>query len=317
MAESNQYRLAVRAAGSTDSWQVLRRTDGGPNITTNMTNPNEVDSSGQDSSMLLTSLSVGGDVSIVFSAVSFDLIIQNVMGNQFDAGGVVVIGQNTPQLEFLVTYQDIGTAGRSYVIREANVSQLQLTLSAGAVMSGSFSIVGEDYDADYDASADTFTDETTTKPFNCAQDINSITITSGDDVDISNVCVNTMDITINRNYQDDPCIGHLVAHQFKGTATVSGNISIALTDATFQLLDYSIKEREFTVAIDMDDGDAATETVNKYLFEMFRCKFGVEMPSAGRDAILRPSVTYTALKDPTIGSSIRITRSLDVAPATP
>ncbi len=41
MAESNQYKLSMRLAGSGNPWQVLRRTDGGPGITTNMTNPNE------------------------------------------------------------------------------------------------------------------------------------------------------------------------------------------------------------------------------------------------------------------------------------
>ncbi len=97
----------------------------------------------------------------------------------------------------------------------SNVSQLQLSLSAGEVVSGSFSIVGESYNADYDFSADTFEDETTTKPINAAQDVNELVI-EGDTV--MDVCVNTMDITINRNYQEDPCIGHEVPHQFKGTA---------------------------------------------------------------------------------------------------
>lgn len=312
MAKSNQQDVSVRLAGSGGAWQILRRTDGAPGITTNMENPNEIDSSGQDSSMLLTSISVGGDMSIALSAKTFDVLIQNVFGNEFDASGQLVIGQNTPKLEFLVRYKDIS---RGYLIGEANVSQMQLAIAAGAVLTGSFSLVGEDFDADYDYSGDTFENETTTKPFNCAQDVNSITIQSGDDVDISNVCVNTMNVTINRNYQEDPCVGHLVAHQFKGTATVSGDISIALTQSTFALLDYSIKEREFKLAIDLDDGDAATQTVNKYLLELFRAKFSVEMPSAGRDSILRPSVNFTALKDPTIQSSVRLTRDYDVAPA--
>lgn len=313
MAESNQYRLAVRAAGSTDAWQVLRRTDGGPGITTNMTNPNEVDSSGQDSSMLLTSITAGGTVSIAFSAKTYDLIIQNVMGSDWEIDGTdptlstIIIGQDRPKLEFLVTYQDVGASGRSYMIKDANVSQLQLSISAGQTLTGSFGIVGEDYDADYDPSGDTFTDETTTKPLNCAQDINEISI---DGETLINVCVNTMDVTINRNYQEDPCVGHLVAHQFRGTATVTGNISLALTEETFGLLQQSINEQEFTVKLDMTDGAAG----NNYVFEMFRCKLGVEMPSGGRDAVLRPAVTYTALKDPAIGSSIQISRTLPVTP---
>lgn len=313
MAESNQYRLAVRAAGSTDPWQILRRTDGGPGITTNMTNPNEVDSSGQDSSMLLTSISVGGDVSIAFSAKTYDLIIQNVMGNDWVVDGgdptlsTIIIGQDTPKLEFLVTYQDVGAAGKSYVIKDANISQLQLSVSAGQVLTGSFSIVGEDYVADYDpvAEGDTFTDETTTKPLNCAQDINEISI---EGQALINVCVNTMDVTINRNYQEDPCVGELVANQFKGTATVTGNISLALTEATFGLLQQSINEEEFTVKLDMTDGAAG----NNYVLEMLRCKLGVEMPSGGRDTVLRPAVSYTALKDPVVGSSMKISRTLPV-----
>lgn len=311
MASSNQYQLAVRAAGSTDPWQILRRTDGGPGITTNLTNPNEVDSSGQDSSMLLTSITVGGDVSIAFSAETYDLLIRNVMGSEWVVDGTdptlstIIIGQDTPKLEFLVTYQDVGAAGKSYAIKDANVSQLQLSLSAGEILTGSFSIVGEDYVADYDpaANSDTFTDETTTKPFNCAQDVNQLTI---DGQTLIDVCVNTMDITINRNYQEDPCIGHLVPHQFKGTATVTGNISLALTEDTFSLLGQSINEQEFTVTMDMNDGTAG----NSYLFELFRCKLGVEMPSGGRDSVLRPSISYTALKDPSIGSSIRVSRTL-------
>lgn len=311
MAESNQYRLAVRAAGSTDPWQILRRTDGGPDITTNMTNPNEVDSSGQDSSMLLTSISVGGDVSIAFSAKTYDLILQNVMGNDWVVDGTdptlstIIIGQNTPKLEFLVTYQDVGTAGKSFVVGDANVSQLQLSLSAGQVLTGSFSIVGESFEADYDpaASGDTFTDETTTKPLNCAQDINEISI---EGQALINVCVNTMDVTINRNYQEDACIGDLVAKQFKGTATVSGNVSLALTEETFGLLGQSINEQEFTITLDMNDGTAG----NSYLIELFRCKLGVQMPNGGRDTVLRPAVTYTALKDPAIGSSVQVSRTL-------
>ena len=219
MAESNQQFVAVRLAGSTDPWQVLRRTDGAPGITTNMTNPNEIDADGQDSSMLLTSITVGGDVSIAFSAKTYDLLIRNVMGSEWVVDGVdptlstIIIGQDTPKLEFLVQYQDVGASGKAYKIGDANVSQLQLSLSAGEMVSGSISIIGEDYDADYDFSGDTFTDETTTKPINAAQDINELSIQGQTLID---VCVNTMDVTINRNYQEDPCIGHLVAHQFKG-----------------------------------------------------------------------------------------------------
>ncbi|QFT84973.1 hypothetical protein FIU88_08290 [Halomonas sp. THAF12] len=309
MAESNMYRLAMRLAGSTDPWQILRRTDGGPGITTNLTNPNEVDPDGQDSSMLLTSIDVGGDVSIAFSAITYDMIIRNVMGTDWLVDGsdstlsTIIIGRNTPKLEFLVTYQDVGAAGKSYVIKDANISQMQLSISAGDILTGSFSIVGEGYEADYDASGDTFTDETATKPLNCAQDINQLTLQGEALID---VCVNTMDVTINRNYQGDPCVGELVANQFKGTATVSGNISLALTEATFGLLQQSINEEEFTVTLDMTDGADG----NQYLFEMFRCKLGVEMPSGGRDAVLRPAVSYTALKDSVEGTSIKISRTL-------
>ena len=309
MAESNQYKLSMRLAGSGNPWQVLRRTDGGPGITTNMSNPNEVDSSGQDSSMLLTSITVGGDVSIAFSAKTYDMIIRNVMGSEWVVDGsdptlhTITIGQDTPKLEFLVQYMDVGSAGKAYMIGEANVSQLQLSLSAGEVVSGSFSIVGEDYNADYDFSGDTFEDETTTKPINAAQDVNELVI-EGDTV--MDVCVNTMDITINRNYQEDPCIGHEVPHQFKGTAQVTGNISLALTESTFSLLQQSINEKEFGVRLDMNDGTAG----NSYLIETPRTKLGVEMPSGGRDAVLRPAVSFTALRDSNIGSSVRVSRTL-------
>ncbi|WP_275289180.1 phage tail tube protein [Halomonas elongata] len=309
MAESNQYKLSMRLAGSGNPWQVLRRTDGGPGITTNMTNPNEVDSSGQDSSMLLTSITVGGNVSIAFSAKTYDMIIRNVMGSDWVVDGTdptlstIIIGKDTPKLEFLVQYMDVGAAGKAYMIGEANVSQLQLSLSAGEVVSGSFSIVGESYNADYDFSADTFEDETITKPINAAQDVNELVI-EGDTV--MDVCVNTMDITINRNYQEDPCIGHEVPHQFKGTAQVTGNISLALTESTFGLLKDSINEKEFGVRLDMNDGTAG----NSYLIETFRTKLGVEMPSGGRDTVLRPAVSFTALKDPNIGSFIRVSRTL-------
>ncbi|RKQ97150.1 hypothetical protein C7446_2570 [Kushneria sinocarnis] len=301
MASGNQQRVCVRQAGSDEPWQILRRTDGAPGITTNMEDPNEVDSSGQQNSMMLTSITVGGDTSIAFSASTYDLIIRNVMGSEWQSDGSIVIGQDTPALEFLVAYMDVGSNGVGYLISEANVSQLQLSISAGSALTGSFSVVGEGYNANYDFSGDSFTDETSTKVINCAQDINEIVIDGQSQI---NVCVNSMDLTINRNYQEDACVGHLVAHQDKGTAQGSGSISLALTQDTFNLLEQSINEEEFGIRVDMGDGNG-----NQYLFELLRVKLGVEMPSGGRDAILRPSVNYNALRDATADTFIRITRT--------
>ncbi len=69
--------------------------------------------------MLLTSITVGGDVSIAFSAKTYDMIIRNVMGSDWVVDGTdstlstIIIGKDTPKLEFLVQYMDVGAAGKA------------------------------------------------------------------------------------------------------------------------------------------------------------------------------------------------------------
>lgn len=302
MSESNRIRVAYRAAGSTDDWQVMRRTSGGPALTMNTENSNEVLGDRLVSDLILQSAETGGSLEFEFSATSFDDWLSSAFCKAWSADDPVagtdtlVIGVDDILFDVLLSYQDIN---RHIKFNSMRVGQLDLTAEAAATMTGTLAFVGTDYDADYDPTADTFLPATATRVLR-GVDVGTISM---EGTPMTGTCIPGFTLSLNNNYQAGFCLGSLSpGKQVKGTAEPTGTLTISMTADTFDTWKQLIAQSEMSLEFPFGDGSTS------YTLTIPRLKASGDLPVPGANEIVNWEWNYTALRDAN-GIALQLTRT--------
>ncbi|CAM0069987.1 minor tail protein [Vibrio phage K251 g3] len=106
---------------------------------------NEIRSDRQIADFRLGANQVGGDINFELSYNSFDKLLQGVLlsANWSGSPEAIKCGQERKSFTFVRHFADVLAAGKPYYIyRGVEINQLQLTIAANAMITGTFSVFG-------------------------------------------------------------------------------------------------------------------------------------------------------------------------------
>lgn len=302
MAEANRVRIAYRTAGSSDNWQVLRRTNDALTAGTETVRSDEIRADRMRSGQSVVTLTAGGTLDFEFSAKSFDDMLAAAMCTTWEDDAPAAgesqlgVGTDTVKLDILKSYLD---EGKHVLLEECEVSQFSLTLDSGSKVTGQISYMGTNVDYEYDPSGDTFDDAPTTLMMNSSSNLSSIKV---DGSPLSGMCITSMSLTINNNHQSDQCVGSLYQQHHKGSANITGNKTFRMSANAFDLWAQTITNVPISSSFELGDGDTT------YRFITGKEYLSGDLPSGALDDILSLSLDTVAAVDDT-GEMLLIERT--------
>lgn len=300
MASSSRVRIAYRVAGSTDPWSVLRRTNDGLSIGTETQRSEDVRDDRLRSGQKTTTVTVGGTLDFEFNAANLDIFIAAAMCADW-ATDVLNVGTTVKRFDILKSYMDTGD---NFLFQDCVVGEMSLSMEAGQKVTGQLNFMGEGYDADYDATSDTFTQPTDTLFMDSSNNLGTFQI---DGAPVTGMCFTAMSLAINNGYQTDQCLGELNQRHWVGSADITGSKTVRLSAAGLDLWRNTITSTPIASSWVLTDGDYS------YTFDIGRLFLSGALPSGGLDTILTIPLDFVVAED---GNStmLTITRTVPVAP---
>lgn len=310
MSESNQVVLryipevAYKTTPVDGTWKTIRYTSESLSATPTTTESSEIRTDRMTSDMPKVGLEVGGDVSFEFSATSFDDFIESAMCSTWQVDTPVVgsrqikIGVADSSYSIEKEYADIGTFVDFVGMR---VGTLSLSMAYGEILTGSitFAGAGASTPASSAVGAGTTNPAPTTSVMNASSDFGTIKV----DGVATNMCITSLDLTIDNALRPITCIGKdAPTDQKKGKASITGSAQIHLTVDSFELYKKALANDAIGLEWTVTDG------TNTYSFLIPNAKLsGDTPPSAGLDQDVFLDVSFTGLYDDTEDSSLVIT----------
>lgn len=302
--ESNQVRIAYRlSGGGPTDWKTLRRTNDSLTVGTETTVSDQIRSDRLRGGQKVVTQTAGGTIDFEFTAKDFDEILAAAFMTTWAADTPVTgseqlnVGTSTVELDFLKSYLD---SDKHVLIEKAQVSQLSLSMDAGSKITGQITIAGTTVNAEYAITTDTFAAPGTEIFMDSANNLGSIQI---DDAPITGMCFTSMSLELNNNHSTDQCLGETYQNHHKGSASVTGSITVRSSAAAFDLWKNSINNTPVKLDYTLDDGS------NSYDIEVASGYLAGDLPSGGLDAILSFDLNFTAAVD-NAGKYLSITRTL-------
>lgn len=297
MAESNRVRIAYRAAGGgpTD-WKTLRRTSDSLTVGTETVVSDEIRSDRKRGGQKVVTQTAGGSLSIEFSAKSFDDLIAAAMMNTWQTDSLEV-GTTTVKIDILKSYLD---EGRHVLFEDCEVSSMSLSMDSAAKVTGEFAVMATTFDADYAITTDTFAAAETTLIMDSSNNLGTINV---DGAPLSGMCFTAMGLELNNNHQSDQCLGEVTQNHWKGSASVTGSITVRSSSAAFGLWENSITNTPVKLEYTLSDGS------NSYAIAVEAAHLSGDLPSGGLDAILSFDLSFTAATG-AAGAYLKIDRTI-------
>lgn len=285
MAESNRVRIAYKMSGDpVTAWKTLRRTSDSLTVGTETVVSDEIRSDRKRGGQKVTTQTAGGGISIEFSAKSFDDLLAAAFMSEWSAD-TLEVGTDAVQIDILKSYLD---EERHVLFENCEVSNMSLSMDAGAKVTGEFTVMGTTVDTDYTISTDDFADAETTLIMDSSNNLGSIQV---DGSPISGMCFTAMGLELNNNHQSDQCLGEVTQNHWKGSAAVTGSITVRSSAAAFDLWEKSITNTPVKLEYTLTDG------TNSYDIAVAAGYLSGDLPSGGLDAILSFYLSFTAATD--------------------
>ena len=235
---------------------------------------------------------VSGDIQADLRDTDFDDLIEGAMMSTW-ATNVIKIG-TTPKYFSIEDYAaDIDQAR---LFSGCSVNTLSVNLAPNSMVAGTFGMVGK-----------TMTMSATEKTQDAATDASPFDAYSGD-LEIggaTSAIVTAMDFTLTNGLAPTFVVGDDSAPSLEvGNAVIEGSMSVYFQDDA--MLNRFINETETSLKVTVGDNETTPNTLE---FFFPRCKInsadvGVDGPTSRMIAL-----SFVALRDDTIGTSLRITRS--------
>lgn len=310
MSESNRVVLRYIPEVAYDvtpvdgDWKTIRYTSESLSATPTTTQSSEIRADRMISDMPKVGLTVGGEISFEFSAVSFDDFIESAMCStwQPDTPAVgsrqIKVGLMDSSYSIEKEYADIGKFASFSGMR---VGTMSLSMAYGEILTGSFTFAGAGADTPATSLVGNGTTEpaTTTSVMNASSDVGSVKI----DGVLTDICINSLELTLDNGLREITCIGKdSPKDQKKGTANITGSVEIYLSADSFALYEKALTNSSISLEYTVSDG------TNSYTFLIPNAKLSGEAPaSTGLDSDVMISMEFTALYDTTEDSSLVIT----------
>ena len=280
MSEANRVRIAIRPSGSTDNFQVLNRTDDSlsPNSETERSQAIRADR--KRGGQKVVTQTVGGSLSIEFTADDYDDILAAAMCNAWaedtpTAGtDQLAVGTATTKFDVLKSFLD---EDRHVLMKEMEVSQLQLTMNSGERVTGEITFAGTESDLEFDPSAETFDEPSNNLFMDSSNNISSLQI-DGDPVD--GMVITGMTLNINNNHQSGQGLGSQFQYHDKGSADITGSMTFRFASAAYDLWKNTITNVPVSTSFTLGDG------TTDYTFKAGEQYLSGDLPNGALDSIL-------------------------------
>ena len=169
----------------------------------------------------------------------------------------LTIGSTKKPLTIEKTFTDLTT--KALIYRGCMVSQMDLSIEYGALVSGSFQTMGTDYDAadaasEFASYLEYFADAATTNSMNGSVDMPFLaTNVTGSWVQDA-FCLQSLSLSLNNNFTVQNCIGTAAPEDYSpGTAQVSVDLSSYLKDGNWGLLAKKLSQESFGLGFQIEN----------------------------------------------------------------
>lgn len=169
------------------------------------------------------------------------------------------IGTTKKSMTIEKTFLDL--TDKAIIYRGCLVSQMSLNVEYGSLISGSFSTMGNDYDAvsaaaDFASYNEYFVDPATTNTLNGSVDMpflaTNVTGTWAQDA----FCLQNLNISLNNNLTVQNCIGRAAPEDYSpGTAQVTAELSSYLKDGNWGMLAKKLSQDPFSIGFMVGNTD--------------------------------------------------------------
>lgn len=244
--------------------------------------------------------SVGGNVPIELSYAAYKDWMEALLGGTWEANAAgtpnkLKVGNNMQTFGIERQFSDIS---QYQILKGVTPSGLSLDVNPDGIVTGSFDVLGMDFEDMSPTSIGTGTDVSTNQPFD---GLGSATVTEGGSVIDT---VTSLSLSVETNKSTGGLIGS------GGTrAAANGKLTVSGT-LTAQLLDNSLttkffNETESSLAIEFADVNDATKTLK---FELPRVKYMSDQKNDNNNEI-DVALEFSGLYDATSASTIILTDS--------
>ncbi len=172
------------------------------------------------------------------------------------------------------------------------VNQMSLAIAYGALITGSFGFVGNDYkvvkqSSDFITDSRTIAIPATSQTMNGSVDMPFVVSELAGELDKANFCIQEVGLSINNNNTPKNCIGRITPSSYtEGQTSIEVNLSSYLSDENWELLDQKLNQTPFGL------GFAVKNSGGFYGFYLPSVQVSMDDPSSGgrnQDVILSMS----------------------------
>jgi hypothetical protein len=161
------------------------------------------------------------------------------------------IGTTKKSLTIEKTFLDL--TNKAIVYRGCLVSQMELKVQYGALITGSFDTMGNDYEpvelaADFASYNEYIDDQASTNSMNGSVDMPFLATNVTDTWEQDQFCLQNLDLSINNNLTVQNCIGRSAPQDYSpGTAAITASLSSYLKDANWDMLAKKLSQAPFSI----------------------------------------------------------------------
>lgn len=280
MSEANRVRIAYRAAGSTDPWKTINRTNDALNAGVETVRSENIRADRKRGAQKVTTLTVGGTIDLEFQGSDYDTFMAAAMCSTWAADtpavgtDQLVVGTATTKFDILKSYL---SEDRHVLMTDCEVSQLQITMNAGEKVTGRLTFMGVEADPEYDPTGDTFDEPGTGLFFDSSNNLSSIQI---DGAPVSGMIVTGMTLNIDNGHQSGQGLGSQFQYHDKGSANITGTKTFRMSAAAFDLWKQTLTNVPISSSFTMGDG------ATSYVFKNGEEYLSGDLPSGALDSIL-------------------------------
>ncbi len=169
------------------------------------------------------------------------------------------IGTTKKSLTVEKTFLDLTT--KAIIYRGCLVSQMELNVEYGSLISGSFDTKGNDYDtadvaSEFVSYQEYIDDPATTNSLNGSVDMPFLTTNVTGAFVQDSICIQKLKLTLNNNLTTQTCIGRSAPENYNpGTAAIKADLSSYLKDANWDLLARKLSQQSFALGFMVNNTD--------------------------------------------------------------
>jgi hypothetical protein len=228
----------------------------------------------------------------VVLAESITFVNETGTGTTYKVADKLEVGINKKSFSMEKSFLDLTDKAINY--RGMTVSNLNLNIAYGELISGTASFSGNDYEpvqlaADFMTDGRTINPAATTNSMNGSVDMPWIANSAVGDFDDSTFCIQSVSIELNNNLTTQTCIGKAAPDNYSpGTAAIAVNLSAYLADSNWAIIAKKLSQEPFAV------GGLVKNVDGYYGFYMPAVQVSFDDPASGgqnQDVVLDMSGT--------------------------